>query len=373
MSKSKIVVFVGPTLARSKAKKLLPNAEYRPPAVQGDILKSALLSPDVIVLIDGYFERIPAVYHKEILWALQNGISVCGAASMGALRAAELQQFGMIGIGEIFESFSCGELERDDEVALVHAPPNAQYKTLSEPLVNIRWTLSAAVNAGIIDEKLKDRIIEVGKGMFYPDRSYESLLGHRNLSNYSEQIEKLADWLPIGHIDQKERDAIACLKVVAENKLAYPIATEFSFNHTDAFESLLLEIQKNICANGDRNLSYDDTLNLLRQLSSDSYDACEMEASIDELALSIDRFVNEPLSDALLASQVAAFKQEHSIVDSESLYKWLAARDIDIDTLSKWLEEVARIRRVQSGLADKVRDRMQINFKLRGNSNRGMP
>ena len=59
----------------------------------------ALERPVAIGLIDGYFERVPSVSHKEILWAMSQGIVVIGAASMGALRAAELAPFGMLGVG----------------------------------------------------------------------------------------------------------------------------------------------------------------------------------------------------------------------------------------------------------------------------------
>jgi len=51
----------------------------------------------------GYFEIVPTVWHKEILWAMDRGIHVYGGASIGALRAAELADFGMTGIGQIYE------------------------------------------------------------------------------------------------------------------------------------------------------------------------------------------------------------------------------------------------------------------------------
>ena len=60
--------------------------------------------PAVIGIIDGYFEIVPTVWHKEILWAMAQGIHVFGAASIGALRAAELDAFGMRGIGRIYEA-----------------------------------------------------------------------------------------------------------------------------------------------------------------------------------------------------------------------------------------------------------------------------
>jgi hypothetical protein len=45
------------------------------------------------------FDSTPAVLHKEILWAMDRGVGVSGAASMGALRAAELHWYGMVGVG----------------------------------------------------------------------------------------------------------------------------------------------------------------------------------------------------------------------------------------------------------------------------------
>ena len=58
--------------------------------------------PRAIGLIDGVFLDVPAVWHRELLWALSEGVHVFGAASMGALRAAELAPFGMRGVGTIF-------------------------------------------------------------------------------------------------------------------------------------------------------------------------------------------------------------------------------------------------------------------------------
>ena len=68
-----------------------------------------------------------------------------GAASMGALRAAELHGFGMVGHGRIFEWYRDGVIDADDEVALIYGPEEVGYPSLSKPLVNIRATLAAAV------------------------------------------------------------------------------------------------------------------------------------------------------------------------------------------------------------------------------------
>ena len=83
-------VFLGPTLHRTKARKLLRSAEYLPPVNGGDILSMLKYKPSYLAVIDGNFGTKPSVWHKEILYALCSGCAVLGAASMGALRAAEL-------------------------------------------------------------------------------------------------------------------------------------------------------------------------------------------------------------------------------------------------------------------------------------------
>src|SRR5947209_16461006 len=122
-----VYVFTGPTLSAEEARTVL-DAVYLPPVSQGDVYRVSFRRPTAIGIIDGYFERIPAVWHKEILWAMSHGIHVFGSASMGALRAAELEAFGMEGVGAIFEAYRDGRLEDDDEVAVVHGPADVGYR-----------------------------------------------------------------------------------------------------------------------------------------------------------------------------------------------------------------------------------------------------
>ncbi|WP_411196226.1 TfuA-like protein, partial [Rhizobium sp.] len=115
------VIFAGPSLPDAES---LAGEAIRvlPPAMQGDVLAQLERGANVIGLIDGGFEYAAPVRHKEILHALSLGVAVFGAASMGALRAAECHPFGMIGIGRIFEDYRTGRLVDDAAVALMHAP-----------------------------------------------------------------------------------------------------------------------------------------------------------------------------------------------------------------------------------------------------------
>src|SRR5687767_14609932 len=152
-----IIVFTGPTLPADAARREL-DAIYLPPVSQGDVYRACAKRPKAIAIIDGYFERVPSVWHKEILWAMSQGIHVYGASSMGALRAAELETFGMIGIGKIFSDYRDGVLEDDDEVAVIHGPEEDGFPAFSEAMVNIRATLNRAVESKVIDAQDNTRL-----------------------------------------------------------------------------------------------------------------------------------------------------------------------------------------------------------------------
>src|SRR2546430_11005490 len=162
-----VYVFVGPTIGTDEASKEL-DATFLPPAAQGDVYRIASEGARAIGIIDGYFENVPAVWHKEILWAMSQGVHVFGAASIGACRAAELHAFGMIGVGQIFELFLHGKLEDDDEVAVAHCPAEFGYRPTSVAMVNIRATLAAAVASGIIADATRRKLKSLPQDTLYP-------------------------------------------------------------------------------------------------------------------------------------------------------------------------------------------------------------
>lgn len=210
-----LAVFTGPSLSHAEARAILPDATILPPAVRGDIYRAARWGARVIVLIDGAFEMVPAVMHTEVLWVLSQGVHVYGASSMGALRAAELNMFGMIGIGRIYDSYASGDLEADDEVAVLLGPEELGFPALTEPMVNIRATLAAAVADNVISDAIADALITASRSIFFKERTFDELLAR---ARRSIDVAALEAWLPVGRVDQKRLDAIALLNRVAADR-----------------------------------------------------------------------------------------------------------------------------------------------------------
>jgi hypothetical protein len=232
------VIFAGPSLP-SAVRARFPALEWRPPVRQGDLYLAALEHPGIIGVIDGYFELVPTVWHKEILWAMAQGIHVYGAASIGALRAAELADFGMKGIGLIFDQFETGRFMDDDEVAVLHGPEEINYVQVTEAMVNVRATVDAAVQMHVIGSDFAAEFILIAKSIFYKDRTYDVILeAATDRALAPDALRRFANWLPGGKVDQKRIDAEQMLRAIAAHIAngVTPMQVSYQFAHTFAWE-----------------------------------------------------------------------------------------------------------------------------------------
>lgn len=208
------IIFAGPTVPDA-ASLGGSGIAVRPPALQGDILRAVLEGASVIGLIDGNFEYTAPVWHKEILHGLAAGVQVFGSSSMGALRAAECQMFGMVGIGEVYRRYATAEIVDDSDVALVHAPAELGYTPLSIPLINFIVTLESMAAAGTISKEQKVELQQVAKGIFYKDRTWKSIENAARLHN-SVCEPGLVERVRASYIDIKRADALALIEAVAD-------------------------------------------------------------------------------------------------------------------------------------------------------------
>jgi hypothetical protein len=230
------VVFLGPSLPVEEARTIL-DADYRPPAGLGDVVRAVLDGPPrTIALIDGVFARMPAVRHKEILFALCAGVRVAGAASMGALRAAELEACGMEGVGFCFRWYRATPLADDDEVAVAMAPPELGSAPLSDALIDIRLTLKRARREGVIGEAARRALEDTARNLPFVERSYDTLVEAvgRDPAHAADVI-RLAQWLPAGATSRKRADALALLQRLATTVNREPAVPRCAFHLTEVW------------------------------------------------------------------------------------------------------------------------------------------
>ncbi len=209
------IVFIGPTLPAAEVARRLPGATIAPPVAVGDVLR---LSRRVtrIAIVDGYFERMAAVWHKELLLALERGVEVWGAASMGALRAAELARFGMRGVGAIYREVVRGIIVADDEVAVAHLPAEYGYRATSDALVNLRHGIAQACREGLVTAKTAAALVALARARFYRERSWAQLDADARAAMLPAR--QLAALAALPKIDRKAADARLLLRRLATTR-----------------------------------------------------------------------------------------------------------------------------------------------------------
>ncbi|MCB1883545.1 MAG: hypothetical protein KDG89_06035 [Geminicoccaceae bacterium] len=245
-------VFLGPSLPRS-ALPPDPRLVPLPPASQGDLLALLPERPGAVGVVDGRFEGVPALLHKEILHAMSEGVPIVGGASIGALRAAELHAFGMRGVGRIFQACRDGGIEADDEVAVLHGPEEAGYLPLSTALVNLRATLERAWIEGIVDARTTLHLLGLAQARFYKERTADALF--RDAAAAGVEAPGLRAWWATNAVDLKAADAKAVVRATLE-ALDAPPSPPRPFVWTGAYAALAAEARFALTL--DERLAYDE-------------------------------------------------------------------------------------------------------------------
>jgi hypothetical protein len=356
-----VFVFLGPSLPRSEAQACL-DAVYLPPISMGDLytLVATRARPgDHVAIIDGLFEQVPAVWHKEILYALSQGIHVYGASSMGALRAAELHSFGMRGFGRIFEAYRDLVIESDDEVVVSHADATNGYRSLSTALISIRFGVDEMVKSGAITPLLGQQLIAAVASLPYSRRTWAAVLkAATELNASADCIAGIRD--QAGRPDAKAQDAAALLRFLGEEiqRNNQPHEPNFTFQNTSFWNALTqslalrVETERYAPSQSDDAFERNAIANFVRA-GGPGRDQYLEAALLDRLAVEFTRsFVPErkELREAELriarrngitnASSMRSWRDEQGIVDSE----W--QQIVEIEARRYWL------RRTMAGQID---------------------
>lgn len=216
----KPVIFLGPSLSHEKARKIFADADYRPPAKKGDFLRLAADPTGVklVGFVDGVFlQDYPPTPIEVYQLARKEGVLLAGAASLGALRAVELEKFGMVGIGRIFQLYKTGKVNADDEVAVTFAP-EGDYLLQSEAMIDIRYNLYLAHKKGVIGKKTKSALTHVAKRIYFPHRNYANIIeeARGRYPALAGEVDSFGSYIASNRKSLKEMDAMMLVKFLKE-------------------------------------------------------------------------------------------------------------------------------------------------------------
>jgi hypothetical protein len=358
----KIVVFLGPTLTLDEAKSILPDAIYLPPAAQSDLMSAVCVyRPQVIGLIDGVFSQSLSVWHKEILFALDEGIYVYGASSMGALRAAETDVYGTIGIGSIYKKFQQGEWTDDDEVALAHASAEDQYRNFSEPMVNIRDTLNQALEMEVISRDVHDTVIACAKSLYFPERTFPTifkLVAAQGVPR--ETITQLEAFVQRNYINLKRQDAIELLRTLADLPDDIPpFAADFEFNRSQLFNALYERDRLVSRPTGEVHL---DSVANYAALHLPDFLTFNVDALNRKLTLVLADMLKVQVSDSDVSTEARRFRVRLKLKTREQFDAWLQANDLSEAEFNVLMQENALSRELHRWLL--TRQYVQGNTRI---------
>lgn len=360
----KVVAFIGPTIGAQTVSEILP-AECRPPAKQGDIHLAVRDGAEVIGLVDGYFEGQPAVLHKEILWALHQGVEVFGSASMGALRAAELDAFGMQGVGKIFEGYLNQLFEDDDEVALLHGPEELGYPPVTLAMVDLRATVQAALTENLLTKEEAERLVEAAKAIHYKDRSWDAVLAGCDLPP-GKMGEPASTWLPRRFVNQKRLDALEMFRAISDYAEGRRPSwrKDFQFEWTDVWNDLVSTCSKPGASAGQRTAG-GRALDELR-LDPLEYDRQVWKARYRRLALDASPMPRSAVDEDLRQEQEEAHRMRQGLFRRSDQNAWLQANALTAETYHRLLKDEARIEALESDLEGLLEAALLDQLKLEG-------
>jgi hypothetical protein len=204
------IVFAGPSLDKATLRDL-STATHAPPIRRGDL--AAVDEYDIVVILDGEFGQHDSVSPKEILRALGKGKTIIGAASMGALRASELDRSGMIGVGWVYDYFRRQAVRLDADVALAYSI--FDFKPMTVPVVDVEYWMERALAAGMIDRRQRTLMVRVARKIFFAERTAERLDDALRCAVGDELVQALLDFSGGAIPSIKSLDAEAAVRQAA--------------------------------------------------------------------------------------------------------------------------------------------------------------
>jgi len=211
--RQKILAFTGgslPPADRSTGEDIV----YVAPAEQGDMIATVLEGFETALIMDGYFYTKFPCTPFEVMLAMEEGVNVFGASSIGALRAVELDRYGMNGMGYVYEYLKASDVKPYHIVAQTYTEGDAQ---LTVPLVQLISFLESAVRDGVIGQDEFRTCFHAAESIHFPSLSYRhlfsKLVGEKRIEPAKVALlEKYYDKKGRDEFDVKKKDALLLMK-----------------------------------------------------------------------------------------------------------------------------------------------------------------
>lgn len=336
----KTIVFLGPSLDVETARTLL-EADYRPPVVQGDVI-SAVISdrPDVIAIADGVVKEDYAVWHKELLFALEKGVTLFGAAGIGALRAVEIPQ--MTGVGTVYHWFRDEHLETNDAVQCVWTQSGHACTRTSEPLVNIRATLDAALHSEILSERERDLLLTIAQSRYYPDRSFAKIFSEAESQGMdTAALSEAMKFARDHYVDIQRQDVMEMLKTIAllpEEQLGQRISPA---RRSGFFNRLYERDRKVPSPLGDVRLGQ---IHNFVTINHPDAEKLFFSASLRKIGITLADYLNISVDDKAVQQELKRFRSSMGLLDDTDWEKWLSENDVIVKDFTHTMADMARLR-----------------------------
>lgn len=209
-------VFVGPGLTERDFAGIDRDAlDVRRPIRRGDLARAVESGYRTIAIIDGEFYHTLTVSPKEILVALRGGVRILGGSSMGALRAAEMDVYGMQGVGRIYSWYHDGTVTRDDDVALMFGEIDEySYRCTTVAMVNVMWAVREFKRLGLLPAAERRKLSNAARRIHWTARCWPEICARAGLGERDTAM--VRQWAGEPENDLKRLDA----KLVIERTTA---------------------------------------------------------------------------------------------------------------------------------------------------------
>ena len=335
----KILIFAGPTISKQEILQHL-DAIVLPPSAQGDILTSLeRYRPQAIGIIDSAFPRSSWV--SEAHYALRSGVAVYGAGAQGALRAAELQDYGMKGYGDVFHDFATGKQSNDADVLCQYTEQDGLFLRTSESLVNVLASLGAAHSAGILDDTMFNRLSQRARELYWRERTWEQIFLPELFAS-AEACEKGFTWVKAHPVDIQRQDAIELLQAFADDKERLQSNVYTPADRSGMLDQIYHRERKAQRKNGSvpfYSIAHHAAIN-----HPDPLEVTFNGMNRDIVAFFANRMELEPTEEEL-SYEWTIFRHERSL-DESGVEKWCSDNDMTPETMAELIGNNALCRKM---------------------------